>query len=77
MATTTETQTQTGTCATHGAVQAERQLPKLTFPFLITAPMRYVAKRKPYRCPECGTPVTLRAPGQEPDELTAAKPHRP
>ncbi|HKD93120.1 MAG TPA: hypothetical protein VKB43_00220 [Gaiellaceae bacterium] len=56
MATTTETQT--GTCATHGSVQAERQLPKLTFPFLITAPMRYFARRKPYRCPDCGSPVT-------------------
>jgi len=57
MATTT-TETQIGTCATHGSVQAERQLPKLTFPFLITAPMRYFARRKPYRCPDCGSPVT-------------------
>jgi hypothetical protein len=57
MATTTETRT--GTCATHGTVQAERQLPKLTFPFVITAPMRYLAKRKPFRCPECGSPVVF------------------
>jgi hypothetical protein len=56
MATTPETQT--GTCTTHGAVQAERQLPKLTFPFLITAPMRYFARRKPFHCPECGSTVT-------------------
>jgi hypothetical protein len=56
MAPTTETRS--GECPTHGAVQAERQLPKLSFPFLITAPMRYFAKRKPYCCPECGAPVT-------------------
>jgi len=56
MATTTETRT--GTCETHGAVLAERQLPTLTFPFLITAPMRYLAKRKPFHCPECGSAVT-------------------
>jgi hypothetical protein len=56
MATTTDKRT--GTCARDGTVQAERQLPKLTFPFLITAPMRYFAERKPFRCPECGSPVT-------------------
>lgn len=56
MATTTETRT--GTCVTHGAVQAERQLPKLTFPFVVTGAMRYLAKRKPFRCPECGSPTT-------------------
>jgi hypothetical protein len=33
MATTTETRT--GSCATHGTVQAERQLPPLTFPSII------------------------------------------
>ena len=31
MATTTETRT--GTCSTHGTVETERPLPKLTFPF--------------------------------------------
>lgn len=55
MATTIETRT--GTCATHGSVQAERRLPKLGFPFLITAPLRYLAKRKPFVCPDCGAPV--------------------
>jgi hypothetical protein len=53
-----ETESRTGTCSTHGTVQAERLLPKLTFPFLITAPKRYFAKQKPYRCPECGSDVT-------------------
>ena len=58
---TTTTQTRTGTCSTHGTVKAERPLPKLTFPFIVTAPMRYLAKRKPFRCPECGSPVNLAA----------------
>jgi hypothetical protein len=56
MATTTETRI--GTCTTHGTVQAERQMPKLGFPFLVTGPKRYLAKRKPFRCPDCGSPVT-------------------
>jgi hypothetical protein len=54
----TTTQTRTGTCMTHGSVNAERLLPKLRFPFVVTAAMRYFAKRKPFRCPECGSPVT-------------------
>jgi hypothetical protein len=53
----TITERQTATCPTHGRVEAERRLPKLTFPFLVTAPMRYMARRKPFRCPECGAPV--------------------
>ncbi len=56
MASTIETQT--GTCATHGTVNAQRPLPSLTFPFIVTAGMRFVARRKPFRCPECGSPVT-------------------
>lgn len=53
-----QTQTKMGTCPTHGTVQAERQVPKLTFPFLVTGPMRWFAQRKPYRCPECGAEVS-------------------
>jgi hypothetical protein len=56
MATTTETRI--GTCALHGRVQAERELPKLAFPVIVTGPKRYFAKRKPFRCPECGSPLT-------------------
>lgn len=56
MATTIETRS--GTCPTHGTVKAERRVPKLTFPFIVTWPMRYLARRKPFQCPECGSPVT-------------------
>ncbi len=54
----TITETRTATCPTHGSVLAERRIPKLTFPFLVTAAMRYLAKRKPFRCPDCGAAVS-------------------
>jgi hypothetical protein len=53
----TEVQTQTGQCVTHGMVQAEREIPKMGFPFIVYAFMRSRAKRKPFLCPECGEPV--------------------
>lgn len=54
-----ETQTLTGRCATHGTVVATRQLPRTTFPFVITAVSRVVAeRRRPYLCPACSEPVT-------------------
>ena len=50
----TETQTATGTCPTHGTVRATREIPRVTFPPVITAVMRAVAKRRrPYLCPTC------------------------
>ena len=53
-----ETQTMTGDCPTHGEVEGTRQLPRVTFPPLITSAMRAVAnRRRPYRCPTCGVPV--------------------
>jgi hypothetical protein len=52
------TGTRTGTCSTHGLVEAERRLPKLTFLFIVTGSTRSLVKRKPFRCPECGSPVT-------------------
>jgi hypothetical protein len=53
----TETQTQTGRCATHGTVQATRDIPKMGFPFILYAYLQSRAKRKPFLCPECGEPV--------------------
>ncbi len=52
-----ETQTTTGTCPTHGTVEATRDLPRVTFPPIYTAIKRSLAKRRPFRCPECGKPV--------------------
>ena len=53
----TEVQTKTGRCATHGSVQATRELPKVTFPPIITIVMRAIAQRRPFTCPECGATV--------------------
>jgi len=54
----TETQTQTGTCPTHGTVEATRELPRPSFPFVFYAARRVIAARRPYRCPDCGARVT-------------------
>jgi hypothetical protein len=54
----TETQTAVGDCPTHGEVQGTREIPKVTFPPLITAVQRAIVKRRrPYRCPTCGAEV--------------------
>ena len=54
-----ETQTTTGECATHGTVEATRQIPRITFPPIITSVRRAIAKRRrPYLCPTCREPVT-------------------
>ena len=53
-----EVQTQDGRCATHGAVLATREIPKMGFPFVVFAIMRAVAMRRPFKCPECGAVVT-------------------
>jgi hypothetical protein len=53
----TETQTATGDCPTHGTVEATREIPRVTFPPIITAISRALAKRKPYRCPTCNAEV--------------------
>ncbi len=51
----TQTETAPGHCPTHGDVEATREIPKITFPPIVTAVMRAVAKRRrPFRCPTCG-----------------------
>jgi hypothetical protein len=54
----TEVQTRTGLCATHGTVEATRDVPTPYFPFVIYAIRRVFAVRRPFRCPTCGAPVT-------------------
>jgi hypothetical protein len=49
-----ETQTLAGDCPTHGTVDAVREIPKVSFPPVITTLMRTAARRRrPYRCPTC------------------------
>jgi hypothetical protein len=53
-----EVQVRPGRCATHGAVEARRQVPKPQFPFLVYAVRRLFASRRPFLCPTCGLPTT-------------------
>ncbi len=53
-----ETQTAFGHCPEHGDVEGTREIPRLTFPPIITGISRALAKRRrPYLCPTCGGPV--------------------
>ncbi len=54
-----EVETRTGRCATHGTVEATREMPGMGFPFIYFAVVRAMARRRPFRCPECGQPVTV------------------
>jgi hypothetical protein len=54
-----EVQTHTGSCTTHGTVEASREIPKMGFPPGWFAIARALAKRRPYLCPECHQPVSL------------------
>ena len=52
-----EIQTQTGRCATHGTVEATREVPEMGFPYVVYAILRAIAQRRPFLCPECGAAV--------------------
>ena len=53
-----ETQTAVGDCPTHGEVEGSRQIPKVSFPPIVTAVQRAIARRRrPYRCPTCGAAI--------------------
>jgi hypothetical protein len=52
-----EIQTQAGRCATHGTIQATREVPKMGFPLVVYAIWRAVAQRRPFLCPHCGAAV--------------------
>lgn len=56
-----ETRTCPGTCPEHGPVTAEKQVPKLKFPFVITAVARGLATVRAYRCPNCGAKASAAA----------------
>lgn len=52
-----ETRNREGTCPTHGRVNAEKQVPKLKFPVVVTGVARGMANVRGFRCPECGGKV--------------------
>jgi hypothetical protein len=53
-----ETRTRHGKRTTHGQATGEKQVPRLTFPFVITGVARWLAATRPYRCPHCGAKVS-------------------
>jgi transposase len=53
----TEVQTQAGRCSARGTVEATREVPQIGFPFVVYTIWRAIAQRRPFRCPECGTPI--------------------
>ena len=53
----TETETTRGRCSTHGDVEATREMPPMRFPFVYYGVLRVMARRRPFRCPECGAEV--------------------
>ena len=57
-----EVQTQAGRCATHGTVEATREVPKMGFPYVVYAILRAIAQRRPFLCPECGAAVQADGP---------------
>jgi hypothetical protein len=62
-----EVQTRTGRCEAHGTVDAAREIPAMGFPFIYFAVARAMARRRPFRCPECGQPVTELMEADGPD----------
>jgi hypothetical protein len=53
-----EIRTRQGSCRTHGQVPAEKRVPQLKFPFLVTGAVRGAAVLRPFRCPSCGARVS-------------------
>ena len=50
-------QTRAGRCATHGTVEATREVPEMGFPYVVYAILRAIAQRRPFLCPECGAAI--------------------
>jgi len=52
-------QTRPGTCPTHGRVEATRERPGVTFPFIVYGYRLFKARHEPFRCPTCGAETTM------------------
>ena len=50
----TEQQVITGRCPNHGMVQATKDVPKVSFPFILYGVRRAKAAMSPATCPQCG-----------------------
>lgn len=52
--TKTEPKTIRGRCPNHGIVQATKEMPKVSFPFVVYGYRRVRAAMAPAQCPQCG-----------------------
>jgi hypothetical protein len=50
--------TRQGDCPQHGRVTAEKRVPRLKFPVIVTGVARGAAKLRPFRCPSCGAKLS-------------------
>ena len=50
----TEPRIVTGRCPSHGIVEATRDVPKVSFPFIVYGIRRAKAALTPAQCPQCG-----------------------
>jgi hypothetical protein len=53
-----EIRTRQASCPAHGQVTAEKRIPKIKFPFVVTSAARGAAVLRPFRCPSCGAKVS-------------------
>lgn len=53
-----ELRTREGNCPTHGRVAAEKTVPAIRFPLVVTGIARAASLVRPYRCPACGARVS-------------------
>lgn len=50
----TEKRTITGRCPEHGIVEGTKDVPKVSFPFIVYGVRRALAAMAPATCPRCG-----------------------
>ncbi len=50
----TEPKVVTGRCPNHGIVQATKEIPKVSFPFIVYGVRRAMAAMARAQCPQCG-----------------------
>ena len=46
-----------GVATPTGPSTATREIPTISFPWIVNAVRRSMAKRRPFACPECGDPI--------------------
>jgi hypothetical protein len=57
--TAARTVSRTAHCPSHGAVEATKQVPQPSFPFVLYGFRRLFTVARPYRCPMCGAKVSI------------------